>query len=192
MAIIKKTAWPKLFQQQHYHSSSCYWLSDWSVMFRFPVDTTRGRCCVCLRTSKETPSSKVTLRVTDQLLLCVSCPVLALVYLQRVDVSDLRWVQVNSSEEAYRVMKIGKKNQSFSSTRLNQLSSRRSAVHKPSCRNCSLNKVSFRSLPSEQTLILRTTTDSGYNLSLLWMCPCWHKTCLCLLCLFLTLSKASS
>ena len=39
---------------------------------------------------------------------------------------DLRWVQVNSSEEAYRVMKIGKKNQSFSSTRLNQLSSRRS------------------------------------------------------------------
>ncbi|KAM7370279.1 hypothetical protein PAMP_009842 [Pampus punctatissimus] len=41
------------------------------------------------------------------------------------DVSDLRWVQVNSSEEAYRVMKIGKKNQSFSSTRLNQLSSRR-------------------------------------------------------------------
>lgn len=43
-----------------------------------------------------------------------------------VDVSDLRWVQVNSSEEAYRVMKIGKKNQSFSATRLNQLSSRRS------------------------------------------------------------------
>lgn len=43
-------------------------------------------------------------------------------------VSDLRWVQVNSSEEAYRVMKIGKKNQSFSSTRLNQLSSRRSAA----------------------------------------------------------------
>ncbi len=30
-------------------------------MFRFLVDTTRGRCCVCLRTSKETPSSKVTL-----------------------------------------------------------------------------------------------------------------------------------
>lgn len=39
--------------------------------------------------------------------------------------SDLRWVQVNSAEEAYKVMKLGKKNQSFSSTRLNQLSSRR-------------------------------------------------------------------
>lgn len=38
---------------------------------------------------------------------------------------DLRWVQVNSAEEAYKVMKMGKKNQSFSSTRLNQLSSRR-------------------------------------------------------------------
>lgn len=39
--------------------------------------------------------------------------------------SDLRWVPVNRAEEAYMVMKLGKKNQSFSSTRLNQLSSRR-------------------------------------------------------------------
>uniref|UniRef100_A0A3B5APY7 Kinesin family member 20B n=1 Tax=Stegastes partitus TaxID=144197 RepID=A0A3B5APY7_9TELE len=38
----------------------------------------------------------------------------------------LRWVQVSSAEEAYRVMKLGKKNQSFSSTRLNHLSSRHS------------------------------------------------------------------
>lgn len=38
---------------------------------------------------------------------------------------DLHWVQVNSAEEAYKVMKVGKKNQSFSATRLNQLSSRR-------------------------------------------------------------------
>lgn len=45
---------------------------------------------------------------------------------------DLRWVQVNSSEEAYRVMKIGKKNQSFSVTRLNQLSSRRCGAKCPS------------------------------------------------------------
>nr|XP_046232599.1 kinesin-like protein KIF20A isoform X2 [Scatophagus argus] len=43
-------------------------------------------------------------------------------------IKDLRWVQVNSSEEAYRVMKIGKKNQSFSSTRLNQLSSRSHSI----------------------------------------------------------------
>ncbi|KAM3860041.1 uncharacterized protein kif20bb [Diretmus argenteus] len=43
-------------------------------------------------------------------------------------VKDLRWVQVNSLEEAYKVMKIGKKNQSFSSTRLNQLSSRSHSI----------------------------------------------------------------
>ncbi|XP_037610900.1 kinesin-like protein KIF20A isoform X1 [Sebastes umbrosus] len=43
-------------------------------------------------------------------------------------IKDLRWVQVSSSDEAYRVMKIGKKNQSFSSTRLNQLSSRSHSI----------------------------------------------------------------
>ncbi|XP_056251669.1 kinesin-like protein KIF20B [Seriola aureovittata] len=43
-------------------------------------------------------------------------------------VKDLRWVQVNSAEEAYKVMKLGKRNQSFSSTRLNQLSSRSHSI----------------------------------------------------------------
>ncbi|XP_034050622.1 kinesin-like protein KIF20B [Thalassophryne amazonica] len=43
-------------------------------------------------------------------------------------IKDLRWVQVDSSEEAYKVMKIGKKNQSISSTRLNQLSSRSHSI----------------------------------------------------------------
>ncbi|XP_068585465.1 kinesin-like protein KIF20B isoform X2 [Cebidichthys violaceus] len=43
-------------------------------------------------------------------------------------IKDLRWVQVNGSEEAYRVMKIGKKNQSFCSTRLNHLSSRSHSI----------------------------------------------------------------
>nr|XP_046257693.1 kinesin-like protein KIF20B isoform X2 [Scatophagus argus] len=43
-------------------------------------------------------------------------------------VKDLRWVQVNSADEAYKVMKLGKKNQSFSSTRLNQLSSRSHSI----------------------------------------------------------------
>ncbi|KAJ0060557.1 hypothetical protein NL108_016032, partial [Boleophthalmus pectinirostris] len=43
-------------------------------------------------------------------------------------IKDLRWVQVNSSDEAYRVMKIGKKNQSISATRLNQLSSRSHSI----------------------------------------------------------------
>ncbi|XP_029985239.1 kinesin-like protein KIF20B [Sphaeramia orbicularis] len=43
-------------------------------------------------------------------------------------IKGLRWVQVNSSDEAYRVMKIGKKNQSFCATRLNQLSSRSHSI----------------------------------------------------------------
>ncbi|KAK1882018.1 Kinesin-like protein KIF20B [Dissostichus eleginoides] len=43
-------------------------------------------------------------------------------------IKDLRWVQASSSEEAYRVMKIGRKNQSFSSTRLNSLSSRSHSI----------------------------------------------------------------
>ncbi|XP_071336035.1 kinesin-like protein KIF20B [Trachinotus anak] len=43
-------------------------------------------------------------------------------------VKDLHWVQVNTAEEAYKVMKLGKKNQSFSSTRLNQLSSRSHSI----------------------------------------------------------------
>ncbi|CAL8280715.1 unnamed protein product [Lota lota] len=39
-------------------------------------------------------------------------------------VKDLRWVQVNSAEEALKVMKLGRRNQSFSFTKLNQSSSR--------------------------------------------------------------------
>lgn len=56
---------------------------------------------------------------------------------------DLRWVQVNSFEEAYRVMKIGKKNQSFSVTRLNQLSSRRWGAKFPSASTSAQCPVSF-------------------------------------------------
>lgn len=43
-------------------------------------------------------------------------------------IKDLRWVQVCSFDEAYRIMKIGKKNQSMSATRLNQLSSRSHSI----------------------------------------------------------------
>ncbi|XP_027862780.1 kinesin-like protein KIF20B isoform X23 [Xiphophorus couchianus] len=43
-------------------------------------------------------------------------------------VKDLRWVQVSSAEEAFRVVKLGRRNQSFSSTRLNQLSSRSHSI----------------------------------------------------------------
>ncbi|XP_033996939.1 kinesin-like protein KIF20B [Trematomus bernacchii] len=43
-------------------------------------------------------------------------------------VKDLRWVQVNTAEEAYKVMKLGKKNQSFSATQLNFRSSRSHSI----------------------------------------------------------------
>ncbi|XP_029558806.1 kinesin-like protein KIF20B isoform X4 [Salmo trutta] len=43
-------------------------------------------------------------------------------------VKGLKWVQVNNAEEAYKVMKLGKKNQSFASTKLNLLSSRSHSI----------------------------------------------------------------
>uniref|UniRef100_A0A3Q2DP37 Kinesin-like protein KIF20A n=1 Tax=Cyprinodon variegatus TaxID=28743 RepID=A0A3Q2DP37_CYPVA len=43
-------------------------------------------------------------------------------------IKDLRWIQVDSSEEAYKVMKIGRRNQSLSATRLNQMSSRSHSI----------------------------------------------------------------
>uniref|UniRef100_A0A8C1PBK2 Kinesin family member 20Bb n=1 Tax=Cyprinus carpio TaxID=7962 RepID=A0A8C1PBK2_CYPCA len=43
-------------------------------------------------------------------------------------VKDLKWVQVNSAEEALKVVKIGRKNQSFSSTKLNIVSSRSHSI----------------------------------------------------------------
>uniref|UniRef100_A0A8C7YW55 Kinesin family member 20Ba n=1 Tax=Oryzias sinensis TaxID=183150 RepID=A0A8C7YW55_9TELE len=43
-------------------------------------------------------------------------------------IKDLRWVQVDTAEEAYKVVKLGKKNQSFCSTRLNNLSSRSHSI----------------------------------------------------------------
>ncbi|XP_041866568.1 kinesin-like protein KIF20B isoform X2 [Melanotaenia boesemani] len=43
-------------------------------------------------------------------------------------IKDLRWVEVKCAEEAYEVLKLGKKNQSFSSTRLNRLSSRSHSI----------------------------------------------------------------
>ncbi|XP_050980520.1 kinesin-like protein KIF20B isoform X2 [Labeo rohita] len=43
-------------------------------------------------------------------------------------VKELKWVQVNSAEEALKVVKIGRKNQSFSSTKLNNVSSRSHSI----------------------------------------------------------------
>ncbi|CAL8370413.1 unnamed protein product, partial [Boreogadus saida] len=43
-------------------------------------------------------------------------------------VKDLRWVQVNSAEEALKVMKLGRRNQSFAFTKLNQSSSRSHSI----------------------------------------------------------------
>ncbi|ROL48440.1 Kinesin-like protein KIF20B [Anabarilius grahami] len=43
-------------------------------------------------------------------------------------VKDLKWFQVNSADEALKVVKIGRKNQSFSSTKLNNYSSRSHSI----------------------------------------------------------------
>ncbi|XP_061665835.1 kinesin-like protein KIF20B [Syngnathoides biaculeatus] len=43
-------------------------------------------------------------------------------------IRDLRWIQVSSSEEAYKVVKIGRKNQSSASTKLNHQSSRSHSI----------------------------------------------------------------
>lgn len=43
-------------------------------------------------------------------------------------VKDLKWVQVTSADEALKVVKIGRKNQSFSSTKLNNISSRSHSI----------------------------------------------------------------
>lgn len=40
-------------------------------------------------------------------------------------VSDLNWIHVQNAEEAWKLLKVGRKNQSFASTHLNQNSSRR-------------------------------------------------------------------
>lgn len=39
--------------------------------------------------------------------------------------SDLNWINVQDAEEAWKLLKVGRKNQSFASTHLNQNSSRR-------------------------------------------------------------------
>jgi kinesin family protein 20 len=41
---------------------------------------------------------------------------------------DLNWIHVRDVEEAWKLLKVGRKNQSFASTHMNQQSSRRSAV----------------------------------------------------------------
>ncbi|XP_078477969.1 LOW QUALITY PROTEIN: kinesin-like protein KIF20A, partial [Lampetra planeri] len=43
-------------------------------------------------------------------------------------VKDLTWVQVRNAEEAWRILKIGRRNQSFASTHLNQNSSRSHSI----------------------------------------------------------------
>ncbi|XP_056433032.1 kinesin-like protein KIF20A [Gadus chalcogrammus] len=63
-------------------------------------------------------------------------------------IKDLRWVQVQSAEEAYKIMKIGKKNQSLFATKLNQLSSR------------SHSMFSIRILRLEKTGLMRVKSVS--------------------------------
>ncbi|XP_056153587.1 kinesin-like protein KIF20B [Lampris incognitus] len=61
--------------------------------------------------------------------------------------SDLQWVHVTSSDEAYKLMKIGKKNQSFSSTKLNQQSSRSHSIF-----SVKILKVEDTGVPRVQTI----------------------------------------
>ena len=51
--------------------------------------------------------------------------VLPHVFLPLLVVSDLVWIQVRSADEAWRILKAGRRNQSFASTHLNMNSSRR-------------------------------------------------------------------
>ncbi|XP_039627795.1 kinesin-like protein KIF20B isoform X1 [Polypterus senegalus] len=43
-------------------------------------------------------------------------------------VKDLKWIQVSDAEEAYKILKLGKKNQSISCTKLNNLSNRSHSI----------------------------------------------------------------
>lgn len=48
-----------------------------------------------------------------------------LIYVLLSLASDLNWIHVQDAEEAWKLLKVGRKNQSFASTHLNQNSSRR-------------------------------------------------------------------
>ncbi|XP_072524163.1 kinesin-like protein KIF20B [Salminus brasiliensis] len=62
-------------------------------------------------------------------------------------VKDLIWVQVNSADEAYKVLKIGRKNQSFSSTKLNSVSSRSHSIF-----SIRILRIEDMSVPRVQTI----------------------------------------
>ncbi|XP_046710696.1 kinesin-like protein KIF20B isoform X1 [Silurus meridionalis] len=62
-------------------------------------------------------------------------------------VKDLTWVQVNSADEAYKVLKIGRKNQSFSSTKLNSVSSRSHSIF-----SIRILRIEDMSVPRVQTI----------------------------------------
>ncbi|XP_067225354.1 kinesin-like protein KIF20B isoform X1 [Chanodichthys erythropterus] len=67
-------------------------------------------------------------------------------------VKDLKWFQVNSVDEALKVVKIGRKNQSFSSTKLNNISSRSHSI------------FSIRILRIEDVGVPRVQTISEFSL----------------------------
>lgn len=50
--------------------------------------------------------------------------------------ADLRWVNIHSSDEACKVLRVGNKNRSAASTKMNQSSSRRHRLHAPLLLNC--------------------------------------------------------
>lgn len=104
------------------------------------------------------------------------------IHIHMVSLVDLKWVQVNHSEEAYKVLKIGKKNQSFSCTKLNNVSSRSHSI------------FSIQILRIEDVGVPRVHTISEYvtKLFCFFFLPCTSPVCPvfihgCVLCLRLSL-----
>lgn len=60
---------------------------------------------------------------------------------------DLNWINVQDADEAWKLLKLGRKNQSFASTHMNQNSSRRSegrgALFRQAYNSEGLFKVAF-------------------------------------------------
>lgn len=121
-------------------STTSFYMTYWMVPTA--CSWKRGSRCVLVTTSRETRTWKVTASwfCTFHRNWPSFCTRSALTYvfiwiykrLQVLNISlspfvlpDLTWIQVRNAEEAWRVLRAGRRNQSFASTHLNQNSSRR-------------------------------------------------------------------
>lgn len=117
-------------------STTSFYMTCWMVPTA--CSWKRGSRCVLVTTSRETRMWKViaswicTFHRTCTCSALTYCLYLNIKRLQVLNISlcpfvlpDLTWIQVRSAEEAWRVLRAGRRNQSFASTHLNQNSSRR-------------------------------------------------------------------